>query len=840
LTGDAKFADYASSLDPNKLGVVLTPRILFVPHGQSKTLGAFATGTGDRAVTWASTCAGLTPDANTASFTGGNTDATCEVSVSLVSDPSFKSKATVIVGAVNGSYWDGGGDGHNWSDANNWFGDQLPSDSSDVYIYGDNIELGINLNGQTVNTITTIGSITFSSGSLTSTKGGQLNSGFKLGNGASLNTSGKMVLNGQTTWLGGALGGTGSFVNNGELSLLGANGKYLAVTLENVGTIKISEGGLVPNLVGTILKNTGRLEILSDTSISPYQGYLNLQNAGTIIKTGGAGIAYISSDLLSTGTLESRSGTLRLDRGTLDTGTYTATTGATLQLGDVTLKGTLSGNPTGAVAVIDGNLQVVDTAQLNFAGTGFDFRGGSLGGAGKLVNDGLMLLSRMYLSSTLENTGTLKVYNDIYSNAPGSSITMRNLAGAKIEFVNDFGIRMFQGSIALENQGLVVKTGGTSYTYLEFDTLTNTGTLESRSGTLRILGGTVVGGTYNALPGAILDFAGTVTLKGTLSGNPTGTVAVTGAGLVVANSETTHLNFAGTGFNFNGSSLSGTGKLVNDGLMLLSANVYLSGTLENAATTKISVSLISGAVGSTLRNLVGATLEFVNDSGISGYQGRINLENNGLILKSGGSGFSNLELATLTNTGALESRIGTLRIQDGTVIGGTYNALAGATLDFSGTVTLKGILSGNPAGTVKLNGGSVLQVLTGEEAHFNFSGTGFNFNTGSIAGAGKLVNDGLVLLSATVYLSGTLENTGTIKIYETLQSGAVGSTLRNLTGATLEFVNDSGIAQYQGRITFSNAGTLLKSGGIGNSTITTNFTNTGTITENSGHFVFTP
>ncbi len=841
LTGDAKFADYASSLDPNKLGVVLTPRILFVPHGQTKTLGAFATGTSDRAVNWASTCPGLTPDANTASFTAGNTDATCEISVSLVSDPSFKSKATVIVGAVNGSYWDGGGDGHNWSDAKNWFEDKLPSDSSDVYIYGDNIELGINLNGQTVNTITTIGSITFSSGSLTSIKGGQLNSGFKLGNGVGLNTSGKMVLNGQTTWLGGALGGTGSVVNNGELSLLGANTKYLGVTLENTGTIKISEGALVPNALGTVLKNTGRLEILSDTSISQYQGYLNLQNSGTIIKTGGTGIAYISSDLVNTGTLESQSGTLRIDRGTLDTGTYTATTGATLQLGDVTLKGALSGSPTGAVAVIGGNLQVAssETAHLNFGGTNFDFRSGSISGGGKLVNDATMFMGQTYLSSTLENAGTIKISGSLISNAAGT--TVRNLAGATLEFINDYGIDQYQGRINLENNGLILKSGGSGVSNLQLGTLTNTGTLESRSGTLRILDCTVIGGTYNALPGATLDFAGTVTLKGTLSGNPAGAIrTATNGQLQVLAGEVAHLNFTGTGFEFTIGSIAGAGKLVNDKLLLMSSNVYLSSTLENAGSIKISGALISNAAGTIVRNLTGATVEFISDAGISGYQGRINLENNGLILKSGGSGFSNLELETLTNAGTLESRSGTLRVQDGTVIGGTYNALLGATLDFSGTVTLKGTFSGNPAGTIKLNAGSQLQVLTGEEAHLNFSGTGFNFNTGSITGAGKLVNDGSALLSGNVYLSGTLENTGTIKISVSLISGAVGSTLRNLAGATLEFVNDSGIDQYQGRISFNNAGTLLKSGGTGNSTITTNFTNTGTITEASGHFVFTP
>jgi von Willebrand factor type D domain len=850
LTGDAKFADYASSLDPNKLGVILTPRILFVPHGQSKTLGAFATGTGDRAVTWASTCAGLTPDSNTATFTGGNTDATCEVSVTLVSDQSFKAKATVIVGANNGSYWDGGGDGHSWLDAKNWFEDKLPTASSDVYIYGNDTELTINLNGQTVNSLNTSDNISFVSGELTILTSAQFGTGFKLVNANLIAASdAKVFLNGQTSFTSGALGGAGRFINNGNLSIVGPGNKYLQATLENAGTIKVGDSFYHLNGGMGVVKNSGTLEFTNDSGILEYNGRVNLENNGLIVKSGGIGISsLLLGTLTNTGTLEARAGTLRVQNGTVIGGTYHASLGATLEFyGDVTFKGTLTGAPEGVVQWLNTtlNIPVSETLHLKFTGTGISFLTGTIVGPGSLVNDAGSTLNMVgpgnkYLQSTIENNGKMLVSDNFYHLQGGTGL-LKNTG--TLEFINDSGILEYNGRVNLENSGLVVKSGGTGISSLLLGTLTNTGILEARVGTVRLQNGTVIGGTYHALVGSTLEFYGDITLKGTLTGAPAGTIQMQ-QNIMVSTGEETHLKFTGTGINFVTGAIVGPGKLVNDAGNTLNfvgpGNKYLQGTLENNGKMILSDTFYHVNGGTGLLTNTG-TLEILNDSGILEYNGRVNLENSGLIVKSGGAGISSLLLGTLTNTGTLESRAGTLRLQNGTIFGGTYNALTGATLEFYGDITLKGTLTGAPAGTIQMQ--QNIMVSTGEEAHLKFTGTGINFVTGAIVGPGKLVNDAGNTLnfvaSGNKYLQGTLENNGKLTVGNSFYHLQGGAGLLNNTG-TLEFTNDSGILEYNGRVTFNNAGTMLKSGGAGNSTITTIFTNTGTITENSGHFVFTP
>ena len=114
----------------------------------------------------------------------------------------------------------------------------------------------------------------------------------------------------------------------------------------------------------------------------------------------------------------------------------------------------------------------------------------------------------------------------------------------------------------------------------------------------------------------------------------------------------------------------------------------------------------------------------------------------------------------------------------------------------------------------------------------------------NLTGPGTYVNDGLVTFLGDGftkdYISSTIENKSIVKIGNNLSTNAAGSVLQNDVGATLEFVGDFGISVNNtfGYLTFKNAGLLLKSGGTGTSVINAVVTNTGTITEQSGHFSF--
>jgi von Willebrand factor type D domain len=507
-----------------------------------------------------------------------------------------------------------------------------------------------------------------------------------------------------------------------------------------------------------------------------------------------------------------------------------------------------------SVAVSGGTLHITGAASitnLSLAGGNLEtdgiltltgqnaFSGGTLGGTGKFVNQGEFDLTPgnyKYLSTTLENAGTIKVQDTFY---PGSPNGLVKNAGT-LEFVNDADIGQSGGfTLNLENTGTILKSGGGDVTQLDA-VLTNTGTLETKNGTLRLRFGTLSGGIYNVSAGAILDLDNDLTFQGTLTGNAAGTILVSNTTLRIPDGLVAHLNFTGTGFTFSGGTIAGPGKLVNDAnntLNIIGGNYkYLSTTLENLGTIKVSDSFYPGSANGAVKNA--GTLEFVNDADIGQSGGfTLNLENTGTILKSGGTDVTQLD-ANLTNSSLIDTKIGTLRLRFGTLNGGTYNVTAGATLELNNDLSLQGTLNGNITGALNASN-LTLHVPTSQTAHLNFTGNGIVFSGGSIVGPGTLVNDGQMTFTAGnyKYLSTTLENTGTIKVSDPFYPGSSSGLLKN--AGTLEFVNDSGVGTSGGFVlSINNTGTLLKSGGIGTSTIDADVTNTGTITEQSGHFSF--
>jgi hypothetical protein len=650
----------------------------------------------------------------------------------------------------------------------------------------------------------------------------------------------------------GSLGGSGKLVNDagGVLSVAPGSTKFLVGTLENAGTLQIRDN-LYHNSGGAgLLRNLGTVNFVSDANILEYNGLIDLENSGAVMKSGGSGSSNLNlGTLTNTGTLEAQSGILRVQNGTIVGGAYTAALNATLEFaGTLTFKGTFTGSPVGTVR-LSASLNVPNAAvvHLRFAGTGLNFVSGSLIGPGKVINDAGYALNltaggSKFLTGTLENAGTVKIGDNLYHNSGGAGLIQNT---GTLEFTADVSLLEYNGLINLENTGTVLKSGGAGSSNLYLGTLTNTtGLLRASLGTLHVQDGTVIGGSYDALSGATLEFAGAVTLRGTLVGAPQGTIRGVGLNLSVLGSEELHLRFAGTGFSFVSGSLIGPGKIVNDAGFTLNLTAggskFLVGTLENAGTLKVADNLYHNTGPSLLRNT--GTLDFVADVGLLEYNGRIDVENTGSVVKSAGGGLSSFSLGTLSNGGTLESQIGTLRLQDGNLNGGSYTARAGATLEFAGGVTLRGTLSGAPVGAVQLSNVSLV-VPTGETTHLNFSGTGLKFLSGNLAGPGTLKNDASATLGlaagGTKFLTGTLENAGTLQMSDNLYHNAGGSGVLSNAG-TLEFTNDSGILEYNGRVSLLNSGTLLKSGGAGNSTLTVIFSNSGTITQNSGQFVFTP
>lgn len=667
VSGDPKFADYALGLDPNVLRVLVNPRFAFVPLGQADRtlkLGAVVTGTENRAVTWATTGGTLQTTGNITTLTAPDTQGTYTVTASLTENSSILGTAKVFVAPSSYVVWTGKANTDNWADAKNWTGGVVPNANNTVVI--DTINQNVNYSGgdTTIAGLITNSKLTISSGSLHITGSASLTAGLNIA-GGNVIADGVVTLAGQNTWSGGNLAGSGKYVNQGELDLIPGNGKFLSSTLENLGTIKVSQT-FYP-VTNSVLKNVGTLEFINDADIASANGLLNLENTGLILKSAGTDASDLNVNLINTGTLESRVGTLGVFYGTLNSGTYNASADATLKLdglfsGDITLQGTLVGTPVGTI-ISTANLNIPNEAHLNFGGTGFNFSVGNIHGTGKLVNDNLMNFvvgNSKFLSTTLDNLGTIKVSNTFY---PVTNSVLKNIG--TLEFINDADIAQANGILNLENTGTILKSGGTDSSDLNVN-LINTGTLESRVGMLSVFYGTLNGGTYNVISGATLKLdglsSGDITLQGTLVGTPAGTIIST-ANLNIPNEA--HLNFGGTGFNFSSGNIHGAGKLFNNNLMnfAVGAAKFLSTTLENTGTIKVSQDFYPGSAAALLKNA--GTLDFVNDSGISQRIGLIlKINNSSILLKSGGTGISTID-ADVTNTGTITEQSGHFSFPNG-------------------------------------------------------------------------------------------------------------------------------------------------------------------------------
>jgi hypothetical protein len=482
VSGDPKFADYALGLDPNVLRVLVNPRFAFVPLGQADRtlkLGAVVTGTENRAVTWTTTGGTLQTTGNITTLTAPDTQGTYTVTASLTENSSILGTAKVFVAPSTYVVWTGKAKTDNWSDAKNWTGGVVPNANNTVVIDTINQNVNYSSGDTTIAGLITNSKLTLSSGTLHITGSARLTDGLIIA-GGNVIADGVVTLVGQNTWLGGNLAGSGKYVNQGELDLIPGSSKFLSSTFENLGTIKVSET-FYP-VTNSVLKNVGTLEFINDADIAQANGLLNLENTGTILKSGGIDSSDLNVNLINTGTLEVRVGVLSVFYGTLNGGTYKVTAGATLSLysGDITLQGTLVGTPAGTI-ISTASLNIPNEAHLNFGGTGFNFSVGNIHGAGKLFNDNLMNFGvggSKFLSTTLENTGTIKVSQDFY---PGSADALVKNAGT-LDFVNDSGINQRVGLILkVNNSSLLLKSGGIGTSTIDAD-VTNTGTITEQSG----------------------------------------------------------------------------------------------------------------------------------------------------------------------------------------------------------------------------------------------------------------------------------------------------------------------------------------------------------------------
>ncbi len=547
-------------------------------------------------------------------------------------------------------------------------------------------------------------------------------------------------------------------------------------------------------------------------------------------------------------------------------GTYTVTVDT-----NVTIAGLTLGGATGLQTLTNNNQTVVITNALVGANGIFSLGGGSLSG-GQMTNQGTFNWSAglvatamtvaaagtlnvngtgVTLESALTNTGTIHWSGSgssitVYNNHGSYTGAVRNQAGALLDIQNDlpfssagFGFEFFQ------NAGTVRKSAGTGATTFSI-AFTNTGTVDAQSGTIQFTGGGNIGGTYNTVSGATIQFTSGAYVE-------TATTTNTGTGLFRLFGATATLNeritkfflssgnvalsptFQGGGtiqnLQLDGAFLTGTntvtGTLGIDGGGLAAASpltvtasgvvdfngaaVNLYAPLTNAGTinwTGSTVTINNNATQFTgaIFNQPGGLFSLQSDQSISsaGYGSEFFI-NAGTVRKLAGLGTTTFSLP-VTNKGTMDAESGAIHFTGGGNIGGTYNTTAGTVIEFdSGNFVQSGAPNVTGSGLCRQNNATV--TLTDRIANFLLV-------AGNVALSPTFQTNGAIhnLQLDGAYLTGTNKVTGTLG----MDGGGLGSA-SPLTIATNGVLNFNGAA-VNIYAPLTNAGTINWTG----STVTIN------------------
>ena len=246
--------------------------------------------------------------------------------------------------------------------------------------------------------------------------------------------------------------------------------------------------------------------------------------------------------------------------------------------------------------------------------------------------------------------------------------------------------------------------------------------------------------------------------------------------------------------------------------------------------------------------------------------------NAGVFRKSQGSGSSSIQV-TFTNTGTVSALAGTIFVNRGGIISGSYDTAAGATINFSSGGFTMGSepplavrdFVNSPAGlllspkvfrrisswrartsvltsTFQNNGAITNLTLNGAVLVSTNTVTGtLTWTAGTLVGPLSIAQGGLLNISGNMGLQNVLTNSGTVTMtgsaaltFYNNQTSLLGGVY-NLPGALWDIQTNANFnCACYGNEFFNNAGVFRKSQGSGSSSIQVTFTNTGTVSALAG------
>lgn len=294
-----------------------------------------------------------------------------------------------------------------------------------------------------------------------------------------------------------------------------------------------------------------------------------------------------------------------------------------------------------------------------------------------------------------------------------------------------------------------------------------------------------------------------------------------------------------------------------------------------------------------VENMAGALFEIQNNQNFNNtFNNGAYLRNAGIVRKTAGTGVTTFNVPFF-NTGAVETLTGTIALSGGALVEGAFNAAAGSLITFNaGAFTYQTAPTITGAGTVRLNGGSMtlledaivnLQLLAGTislgpnfqggsitnltmlggtltgdnivSGAFNWAGTlpgslrlqsgaTVNWSAGTMLGALTIASNAVLNITGNSAKSirNALTNAGTVTWsgngglqVDFSSADSYFGLIENLPGGTWDIQNNQSIFNnYNNGAYFRNAGTVQKSAGTGNSTVSIPFYNSGLVTALTG------
>ncbi|HET7697241.1 MAG TPA: PKD domain-containing protein [Vicinamibacterales bacterium] len=432
------------------------------------------------------------------------------------------------------------------------------------------------------------------------------------------------------------------------------------------------------------------------------------------------------------------------------------------------------------------------------------------------------------------------------------------------------------GTNTFTNAGTLRRTSGIGTLTLGGGLITfiNTGTIEIQTGTVNAAVSTLSSGhlsvsagaeiplsNFTLQPGSTFSGAGVLKLNGntTVTGNLTVPVAVEMTGNV-GGSGAISMTAPMTWISGVMSVAGGLDIEAGRTLTISGANEHrlLSSALRNRGTVVFSGGTVTATVNGSVLNDAGALWLIQGDRQIaSDFSGGTNtFTNAGTLRRTSGIGTLTFGggLITFANTGTIEIQSGTVNAAVPMNTSGHLSVSAGAEIPLS-NFTLQAGSTFSGAGMLKLNGNTTvtgkLTVPVAVEMTGNVGGSGglgmtapMTWISGVLSLAGGLdieAGQTLNIQGANEHrvLSSALRNRGTVVFSGGTVTATVNGTVLNDAGALWEVQGDRQIASdfSGGTNTFTNAGTLRRTSGIGTLTFgggLITFINTGTMEIQTG------